>query len=602
MDLFHKISDIFELKSLDFKKQTKKTLLNWSKRVKFEKRREKFFQSCGDGKILSKVSICKNKDRPEWTKPLEGQKVKNIRKAIKAFLDGIGILDLDSKDQKQIQKLSEEKHWESVITLSEDGFEDRHKRGGGRSRPNRVSRHGRQEINPRFPHIRGQQTLNLRRGRMGNPRLTVDLRNRSPSPPEEWDAEDLVPLHDSRHRTQEILDTDAFEEQERYIRVQDEYIAELIKTRDRDLPTTKKTLEDLTPGFVTPLVSPKKRDPSPRPSPKKRDPSPPPSPALASGGGGPRGEIPRLPIQRVPYRSNCVLYDPDEVNCDPDDMSKFRLFRKKQQKELLDLAFERKKNCQKLDLMKLRIKEFELNERMWESFEHNRRGDFLSKFSKNDLNKFTKCGKNVIFSPLQMYQLKAVTNCLNTSQQLCQNYKDTKARCMQDKDALTSEYMLANFSYKTLEHMARNSKDPWVHRALKNREPEPPYQTAQLICEDERAPRREIILQKELGLDHFKKEPSAQSVEQTGQEKPTGTQALLPGPQTGPFSRVAGTSTGPITPIIPPIIPLPGPPGPRPPGLPFQSPYKQPSGPPWQPPAPPYWCAETVAYTSEDPT
>ena len=92
-----------------------------------------------------------------------------------------------------------------------------------------------------------------------------------------------------------------------------------------------------------------------------------------------------------------------------------------------------------------------------------------------------------------MYQLKAVTNCLNASQELCKNYKDTKAR-FQDDTVLDSNYMLANYSYKTLQHMGRNSKDPWVHRALKNREPEPPYQSAQLICEE---PKQEIILQKE---------------------------------------------------------------------------------------------------------
>jgi hypothetical protein len=141
-----------------------------------------------------------------------------------------------------------------------------------------------------------------------------------------------------------------------------------------------------------------------------------------------RDELPRIPVLNVPYRSNCVLYDPDEVNCDPDNLSKMKLFRKSQQKELLDLVFERKKNCQKLDLMKLRIKEFELNERMWKSFENNRRGDFLNKFSKKDLNEFQKCGKNAVWSPSQLYQLKAVTNCLNASQELCKSYKECKKR------------------------------------------------------------------------------------------------------------------------------------------------------------------------------
>ena len=154
MELFKQITEIFELKSLNFQKQTKKTLLSWAKRVKFQERREKFFQSCGDGKILSKVSICKNKDRPEWTQSLEGQKVKDIRKAIKNFLSALGVLKLKDTSKKKLEKLAKERSWEVVATLSKDSFEDSHEKrgegghGSGRhSRPDRV-RDGRREINP----------------------------------------------------------------------------------------------------------------------------------------------------------------------------------------------------------------------------------------------------------------------------------------------------------------------------------------------------------------------------------------------------------------------------------------------------------------------
>ena len=232
MDLFRKISDIFELKSLNFKKQTKKTLLNWAKRVKFEKRREKYFQNCGEGKILSKVSICKQKDRPEWTQPLEGQKVKDIRRAIKAFLSELGLLKLDEKDKAKIEKLSEEKHWESIIVLSENSLEDRHKRGGARSRPNRVGRDGRQEANPRFPHVRGQQTLRFRRGRS---RQRVKPEPRSPSPPEEWDREDNAPLSEQYKR--ERGDADYWKRQ---FEEREGLVSELLKFQDKIYRQEKK--------------------------------------------------------------------------------------------------------------------------------------------------------------------------------------------------------------------------------------------------------------------------------------------------------------------------------------------------------------------------
>ncbi|HIB87349.1 TPA: hypothetical protein EYO57_09105, partial [Candidatus Poribacteria bacterium] len=553
-------------------------MLKWVKRSKFEERRTKFFENCGEGKILSKVSICKQKERPEWTKPLEGQKVKDIRKAIKAFLQALGLLKLDPKSVSKIEKLAKERHWEAVVTLSKDSFEDTHtaqKKGSGRySRPDRIRRDGRREPNPRFPHISRQSTLSRRDGRLDyehprrrrrsevdltQTRETRETRVRSPSPPAEWEHSQ----DESEPEAEEKAERGADYWKRQFYENQG-YLKELLKKR---------------PIVWSPPPSPRRGTPPPTPK-KTPPPSPPP---LPMSGGAPKGDI-QIPVQSVPYRSNCVLYDPDEVTCDPDDLG-LSLFKKKQQKELLDLAFERKKNCQKLDLMKLRIKEFDLNERMWKSFENNRRGDFMSKFSKKDLNQFQKCGKNAVWSPSQMYQLKAVTNCLNASQELCQNYKDTKARVSRDESVLNSNYMLANYSYRTLELMARNSKDLWVARALKNREPDLPYQTTQLICE-EPLKKREIILQKEVS-----EPPKDRKEEVAAMERQTGAIAgdAKDTQPAGPQSRVAGISTGPIVPTVPtvPIVPPSGPvlPG-LSPGLPFQPPYKPPAQ-PWQPPGPP---------------
>ena len=282
MELFEQISEIFELKTLNFQKQTKKTLLHWAKRVKFEKRREKFFESCGEGKILSKVSICKSKDRPEWTNPLEGQKVKDIRKSIKNFLSVLGLLKIQGTEKKKIESLAKERNWEAVITLSKDSFEDSHeKRGSG-------------------DHSDSDELKDETYRR---------TQNESSKTQAEWEK--------------------AFQHQRAHMSEQDYLIRELIKAQDAKLPA----LEAISRSQSPTKPDSRKRSPSPKkrkPSPKRK--SPPPSPLGPAGGGGMKDELPRIPVLNVPYRSNCVLYDPDEVNCDPDNLSKMKLFRKHQQR------------------------------------------------------------------------------------------------------------------------------------------------------------------------------------------------------------------------------------------------------------------------------
>jgi hypothetical protein len=152
--------------------------------------------------------------------------------------------------------------------------------------------------------------------------------------------------------------------------------------------------------------------------------------------------------------------------------------------------------CEKLHFMQLKLKELELNQRLWKAFEYSRQGDFMANFSKKDLSQFQKCGKNAIWTPSQLHELKAVSACMSRSQELCRNYRDGKAR-FQNEDVLSDkEYMLGNFSVEELETMRRSYGDPWVKRALKNREREPVYSRQQLICE--KGPRQEVIVQKQL--------------------------------------------------------------------------------------------------------
>jgi hypothetical protein len=482
MDVFSELQELFKLKKLKIKTQTRKTLLKWAQDVKFEERRKAFYEACEPGKVLSKVSICKLKKRPDWSKRLEMLKTKDLRKAIKDFLHRLGVLEVQS--QADLKKLAKTKHWHKVLSLTQDALEDT-KKGG--THPLYINRDGRRVPNPNFRQVDGQSRLQVQRGRNG--RIIQDLRSMSPSrgrvtsgqlqAREDWGQQqnDQYEMDRSHAELQEIL-----HDQELHMEHQNELIQELIRTRDKLLKPT--------PGQQTPPRSPKKRTPDH--SPRKRTPER--AQAALSGGGGYR-EKDELPLLAAQDQSRCVLFDPDEVYCTPVPLGKAKL-KKKQNTVIQTLTFRRKQMCEKLHFMQLKLKELELNQRLWKAFEYSRQGDFMANFSKKDLSQFQKCGKNAIWTPSQLHELKAVSACMSRSQELCRNYRDGKAR-FQNEDVLSDkEYMLGNFSVEELETMRRSYGDPWVKRALKNREREPVYSRQQLICE--KGPRQEVIVQKQL--------------------------------------------------------------------------------------------------------
>ena len=137
MNLFKDLRDVFKIKTLDFKKQTRKKLLKWAADVQFEKRRETFYEASCHGKIQSRVSICQKKGkRPDWTRRLEMLKTADLRLAIKTFLFDLGLLGVSEKTN--YKKLAEKKHWSRVLLLDKEALKDTEKKGGtgslGRSR------------------------------------------------------------------------------------------------------------------------------------------------------------------------------------------------------------------------------------------------------------------------------------------------------------------------------------------------------------------------------------------------------------------------------------------------------------------------------------
>ena len=153
--------------------------------------------------------------------------------------------------------------------------------------------------------------------------------------------------------------------------------------------------------------------------------------------------------------------------------------------------------------------------------------------------------------------MKAVTACLQRSQELCKNYKEGKARFV-TTESLDSNYMLGNFSYEELETMQRSYGDPWTKKALKNREREPPYNRQQLICES--APRQEVILQKQIPPSLDKPVTGVAGVGSTG-TLGIGTSPGLPqvqgpaqAPAPQPVTQVAGYSWKPIEPLKTPSV------------------------------------------------
>ena len=129
MNVFKELQNVFKLKKLKIKTQTRKTLLKWAKDVKFTERRKAFYEACEPGKVLSKVGICKQKGkRPDWTQSLEMLKTKDLRVAIRDFLHTLGVLEV--KAETDLKQISENKHWGKVLSLTQDALQDEKKTGG----------------------------------------------------------------------------------------------------------------------------------------------------------------------------------------------------------------------------------------------------------------------------------------------------------------------------------------------------------------------------------------------------------------------------------------------------------------------------------------
>ena len=111
MQLHNKLADVFELSTIDFDKANRKTLLKYAVRSKFQKRREAFYSICSAGK-KSKVSFCKNEDRPQWNDNLETLKTKQLRKQLKGFITELGLF------LKPTKGLANKKNWlRSLVKL-----------------------------------------------------------------------------------------------------------------------------------------------------------------------------------------------------------------------------------------------------------------------------------------------------------------------------------------------------------------------------------------------------------------------------------------------------------------------------------------------------
>ena len=135
MDLYEKLTEIFEISNLNIDKSNRRTLLRNAKRTKFQKRREAFYSICDEG-TKSKVAICKSDERPTWVHNLDTLKTKQLRGQLKGFLKELGIMG-DPK-YMNLKKAAKEKNWHHVVYL-----DDMTKTGGsGRGDPHRTPARG----------------------------------------------------------------------------------------------------------------------------------------------------------------------------------------------------------------------------------------------------------------------------------------------------------------------------------------------------------------------------------------------------------------------------------------------------------------------------
>ena len=157
MQEYERLAEIFELDTIDIDKANRKTLLKYATRTKLQKRREAFYSGCKTG-TKSKVSFCKNLERPMWVHNLETLKTKQLRSQLKGFLKELGILKDPSSTN--VNKLARDRFWSAVINIKhQDGQEDdddfdETKRGAGSRSRSRSARRSRSRSRSRAPGVR----------------------------------------------------------------------------------------------------------------------------------------------------------------------------------------------------------------------------------------------------------------------------------------------------------------------------------------------------------------------------------------------------------------------------------------------------------------
>ncbi len=127
---------LFSLNKLNFNTANRKTLDNWVKKVKLQRRRQLLFEtSCEKGKIKSRVALCKKQGRPGFSIELSTLSTKKLRAIIKNFLSELGLDNfgsLQKKNDKELEKLSLKKGWEKLLFMSDMNIDevDSEKEGG----------------------------------------------------------------------------------------------------------------------------------------------------------------------------------------------------------------------------------------------------------------------------------------------------------------------------------------------------------------------------------------------------------------------------------------------------------------------------------------
>ena len=205
-------------------------------------------------------------------------------------------------------------------------------------------------------------------------------------------------------------------------------------------------------------------------------------PAMIMGGGdaGPKNSPSGIQVINA-GGSKCYFQEDDEECICPPVKVKFKDMSASAKLTLKTLAEQKAIACSKIDLLKCLGLECDQQTKMWAKFRTNCEGDYLSKFTAQQVQAMT-CGKNAVFNGPDLHTMKAVAQCLNLSQNLCKSHKDSQAR-FRDKKALGPDYTLGGICYEELKTNVRRFGDKWSRTALKNRQKDPIAKRL-MICED----------------------------------------------------------------------------------------------------------------------